>query len=231
MTRPSFDAYIRSDGVTLDAGDVNLLRAVDREGSLNSAATALGRSYAHAQRRIVELEEAFGPLTERQRGGSGGGGTELTRTASELLAAFERMQTSFEGVADIAETVLVGEVIDTDGELVTVKTGAGPVYALAPGGEGTIHLSVRADAVTLTTPDDTPVPEHTSARNRFSGTVREIESGERIARITVDVGADDPLLALVTEDSQEKLGLVPGSDVIASFKATATRGTTVRSGE
>ncbi len=56
MTHPSFDAYIRSDGVTLDAEDVDLLRAIDREGSLNNAATALGRSYAHAQRRIVELE-------------------------------------------------------------------------------------------------------------------------------------------------------------------------------
>ena len=227
MTRPSFDAYIRSDGVTLDADDVDLLRAIGRAGSLNNAAESLGRSYAHAQRRIVELEEAFGPLTERHRGGSGGGGSELTRTATDLLAAFERTRTGFEGVADIAETVLAGKVIDTDGELVTVETDAGPVYALAPGAEGMVQLSVRADAVTLTAPDDTPVPEHTSARNRFAGTVRRIESGERIVRVAVDIGADEPLLALVTEDSREKLGLEPARDVVASFKATATRGTAV----
>lgn len=231
MTHPSFDAYIRSDGVTLDAGDVDLLRAIDREGSLNNAATALGRSYAHAQRRIVELEEAFGPLTERHRGGSGGGGSELTGTAIDLLAAFERTRTSFEGVADIAETVLIGDVVDTDGELVTVETDAGPVYALAPGADGTVQLSIRADAVTLTTPDDTPVPEHTSARNRFAGTVRGVESGERIARVAVDIGTEEPLLALVTEDSRAKLELETDRDVIASFKATATRGTTIRSGE
>lgn len=231
MTRPSFDAYIRNDGVTFDADDAELLGAIDREGSLNNAAAALGRSYAHAQRRIVELEEAFGSLVERQRGGSGGGGSELTGTATDLLAAFERTRTGFEGVADIAETVLIGEVIGADGELVTVETDAGPVYALAPGAEGTVQLSVRADAVTLTAPDDTPIPEHTSARNRFPGTVRRIESGERIARVAVDVGADDPLLALVTADSREKLGLETGRDVVASFKATATRGTAVRSDE
>jgi molybdate transport system regulatory protein len=228
MTRPSFDAYIRSDDVTFGVDDVELLRAIDQEGSLNNAASALGRSYAHAQRRIVELEEAFGALTERRRGGSGGGGSELTGTAIDLLAAFERTQAGFEGVAESAETVLIGEVIDTDGELVTVDTGAGPVRALAPGGEGTVQLSVRADAVTLTAPEDTPASGGTSARNQFSGTVHRIEFGERIARVAVDIGAEEPLLALVTEDSRTALGLEAGRDVVASFKATATRGITVR---
>ncbi|MFC6872793.1 TOBE domain-containing protein [Halobellus marinus] len=225
--RPSFDAYIRTDGVTLDDRDAALLRAIEREGSLNHAAEVLGRSYAHAQRRIVELEEAFGSLVERRRGGSGGGGSELTGTARELLTAFERTQRSFAGVADIAETVLSGEITDRDGELVTVETDAGPVRALVPEGEGRVQLTIRADAVTLTDPEDTPVPEHTSARNRFAGTVTGVESGERIVRIAVDVGADDPLLALVTEDSREKLALTRGSDVVVSFKATATRGISV----
>jgi len=225
--RPSFDAYIRADGVTLDARDVALLRAIDREGSLNHAAEVLGRSYAHAQRRVVELEGAFGSLVERRRGGSGGGGSELTETARELLTAFERTQRSFEGVADIAETVLTGEITAREGELVTVETAAGPVRALVPEGAGRVQLTIRADAVTLTDPADTPVPEHTSARNRFAGTVVGVESGDRIDRIAVDVGADEPLLALVTRDSREKLGLEPASDVIASFKATATRGISI----
>jgi molybdate transport system regulatory protein len=231
MTSPQFDAYIGADGVTLDERDVDLLRAIDRAGSLNTAATELGRSYAHAQRRIVELEEAFGSLVERQRGGSGGGGSTLTGTAENLLAAFERTRTGFAGVAEIAETVLSGSITRREGELVTVDTDAGPVRALVPDGEGAVQLSIRADAVTLTDPDDTPVPEHTSARNRFPGTVEEVEAGERIARIAVDIGVDDPLLALVTQDSREKLGLAVGSKVVASFKATATRGTPIRGGD
>ncbi|MGQ4555162.1 TOBE domain-containing protein [Halobellus sp. GM3] len=224
--RPSFDTYIGSDGVTLDARDVALLRAIDREGSLNNAADGLGRSYAHAQRRIVELESAFGPLVERRRGGPDGGGSELTELAGELLAAFERTRRGYEGVADIAETVLRGTVVDREGELATVETAAGTVRALVPG-DGDVQLSLRADAVTLTDPDDTPVPEHTSARNRFPGTVVAIDTGDRIARIAVDIGAEEPLLALVTEDSRGKLGLEPGSDVVASFKATATRGISI----
>jgi len=223
-TSSSFDAYISSDGVTLDARDVALLRAIDREGSLNTAAESLGRSYAHAQRRIVELEAAFGTLVERQRGGAGGGGSTLTDTARDLLAAFERTRASFEGVAEIAETVITGTVVDRDGELVTVETSAGNIRALVPEGDGDVQLSLRADAVTLTDPDDTPIPEHTSARNRFSGTVVGVESGERIVRIAVDIGLEQPVLALVTEDSRTKLALDTGSEVVVSFKATATRG-------
>lgn len=226
-TQSTFDAYLSAGDVTLGARDVELLRAIDREGSLNNAAETLSRSYAHAQRRIVELEEAFGSLVERRRGGAGGGGSELTDNARDLLAAFARTRSSFEGVADIAETVLSGDIVDRDGELVTVETGAGHVRALVPDGSGAVELSIRADAVTLTDPEDTPVPEHTSARNRFSGTVCEVEMGERIARIAVDIGGNQPILALVTEDSREKLGLEPGHDVVVSFKATATRGVSV----
>jgi molybdate transport system regulatory protein len=60
------------------------------------------------------------------------------------------------------------------------------------------------------------------------GTVRAVETGERVARVAVDIGIDDPLLALVTEDSRETLGLAVGTEVVASFKATATRGTPIR---
>lgn len=220
-----FDAYIGGDGVTFDARDVTLLRAIDTEGSLNAATDSLGRSYGHAQRRVVELEEAFGSLVERRRGGADGGGSELTDAARELLAAFERVETSFEGVAEIAETVLTGTIVESDGELATVETEAGRLRALVPqGNDGTVQLSIRADAVTLNDPADAPVPESTSARNRFGGTVLGVEEGKRIARVEVDIGADKPVLVLVTKDSREKLALDEGSDVIVSFKATATRG-------
>ncbi|MFB6184884.1 MAG: TOBE domain-containing protein [Haloarculaceae archaeon] len=220
----AFDAYLGAEDVTLERRDVELLHAIDEEGSLNAAAESLGRSFSHAQRRIVELEAAFGDLVVRRRGGAGGGGSELTDTARDLCAAFARLQRGFEGVAEVAETVLHGTVVERDGELATVETDAGTVRALVPEGEAAVDLAVRADAVTLNAPEDVPIPENTSARNRFHGTVVDVEAGERIARIAVDVGAATPLLALVTEDSRGKLGLEPGVDVVASFKATAVRG-------
>jgi molybdate transport system regulatory protein len=219
-----FEAHLRADGVEFDAEDAELLRAVDREGSLNRAAEQLGRSYSRAHQRLTALEDALGPLVTRQRGGSGGGGSELTDEARAVLARFERLRAEFTGTAEVEETVLSGRVVSREGELATVETAAGQVRALAPEADtDAVQVALRADAVTLHAPEDAPAEEATSARNRFSGTVSAIDAGEQVARVLVDVGADATLAALVTVSSVEKLDLQAGSEVVVSFKATATR--------
>src|SRR5699024_8359588 len=106
--------------------------------------------------RVVELEEAFGPLVVRERGGSGGGGSTLTDGARDLLAAFERLTAEFTGVAEVEETVLDGTVVERDGELATVETTARTVRAIVPTGSRRVRLAIRADAVTLHTPGALP---------------------------------------------------------------------------
>lgn len=222
---PGFDAHLRADDVTFTADDAALLRAVDEHGSLNRAADALGRSYSRAHQRLTALEEAFGSLVARRRGGSDGGGSDLTEDARSVLARFERLRTGFRGTTETEGTVLSGTVDARQGELAAVATDAGSVRALVPEGASDVQVSVPADAVTLHAPDDAPPAGSTSARNRFRGTVVDVDRGEAVARVVVDVGADGPLLALVTLTSVKTLRLEPGSDVVASFKATATRGT------
>jgi molybdate transport system regulatory protein len=218
-----FDARLGRGDVSLTAADRELLTAIEAEGSLNAAATALDRSYAHAQRRVVELEEAFGPLVERSRGGSGGGGSELTDTARQLCSKFDRLRAEFAGVADAEEIVLPGTVTERDGELAVVETAAGEVRAVTAPDAERVEVAVRADTVTLHRPDDAPAPGETSARNRFAGTVTGVDRGESLVRVRIDVGADAPLVATVTTDSADRLDLGAGDAVVASFKATATR--------
>jgi len=218
----AFDAHLTEGGVRFTERDADLLRAIREAGSLNGAADALERSYSRSQQRVVELEDAFGELVERQRGGSGGGGSSLTETAEALLAEFERVEAEFSGVAEVAETVLAGTVVEREGELGTVETEAGLVRALVPAGAERVCLAVRADAITLHAPESVPESE-TSARNRFAGEVRDIVTGEAVARVVVDIGADTDLTVLVTRTSIDTLALAPGDPVVASFKATATR--------
>lgn len=220
-----FDARLTADDVAFDERDAALLRAIDAEGSLNAAAERLERSYSRSHARLTALEDAFGDLVARQRGGSGGGGSALTENATEVLARFDRLRTGYESVAETTEAVLDGDVTNRDGELGLVETAAGTLRALVPPEAAAVSVSVRADAVTLHDPADTPAPDATSARNRFEGTVTGVERGESVSRIAVDVGADAPLFALVTEDSRTRLALEPGRRVVASFKATATRAT------
>lgn len=220
-----FEARLRADDVEFTQRDARLLKTVDDVGSIHQAADELGRSYSRSHQRVTALEEAFGALVERQRGGSNGGGSTLTDHAYELLADFERLRTGFSSVAETAETVLEGTVKERTGELGVVETAGGRVRAIVPPGGENVQISIRADAVTLHAPADVPAESATSARNRFVGSVSHIEQGEVISQVTLDIDAEAPLFALVTEESKQKLSLEPGTRVIASFKATATRAT------
>ncbi|MFB6170540.1 MAG: TOBE domain-containing protein [Haloarculaceae archaeon] len=220
-----FEARLRAGDVAFTARDRELLRQVDETGSLNRAAADLGRSYSRAHERLKTLEGAFGPLVERQRGGPSGGGSTLTGRADELLAQFDRLRAGYASVAENTEAVFEGTVVERAGELGTVDTAAGEMWAIVPPEETAVQVSVRADAVTLYDPDDVPAAGATSARNRFAGRVTAIDRGEAVSQVAADVGAETPLFALVTEDSRRRLGLEAGREIVASFKATATRAT------
>lgn len=220
-----FDARLRSADVAFTRRDATLLEAVDETGSLNRAADTLGRSYSRAHERLTGLEAAFGPLVDRQRGGPTGGGSTLTDRAHELLAQFDRLRAGYTAIAETTEAVLAGTVEERTGELGTVATDAGEVRAIVPPEGDEVDVTVRADAVTLHEPGDSPADGATSARNRFEGRVVAVERGEAVSHVTLDVGAETPVFALVTEASRDRLGLTPGTAVVATFKATATRAT------
>ncbi len=58
-----------------------------------------------------------------------------------------------------------------------------------------------------------------STRNRLPGRITEVVKGEAAARITVQVG-DNNMVALITRESADELGLEPGKEVTALVKAT-----------
>lgn len=212
--------------VTVTDRDVEMLRAIDAHGSMQAAADALGRSYPHLQRRVVELEDVAGALTERVRGGSGGGGTELTERATRLVRQFERLRVELGGAAAVSESVLPGTVVARDGELATVETPAGELTARVPGDAVGVEVDVlvRSDAVVVMTSDVDADTTRTSLRNRLDGTVSDVSEGETIAHVTVTVAPDVTVEAVVTSESRERLGIEPGREVVVAFKSTAARG-------
>ena len=58
-----------------------------------------------------------------------------------------------------------------------------------------------------------------STRNRLPGTVTEVVKGEAAARVSMQVG-DNHMVALITRESADELGLEPGMQVMALVKAT-----------
>ncbi len=219
-----FEPHLALGDTTVTGRDIEMLRAIHRFGSMHRAADELGRSYPHLQRRLVELEEAIGSLTERVRGGKGGGGTRLTTDALDLIRRFERLRVELGGVAAVTESVIPGTVVDREGDLATVRTAAGALTARAPERAEDVEIAVRADAVVLMNPGS-PSQAHTSLRNQLEGVVTRLVTDDAVATVTVEVAEGVTIESIITVESVDRLGLAEGSDVVAAFKTTAARAT------
>jgi molybdate transport system regulatory protein len=226
--RKGFEPHLAIDETTVTGRDIEMLRAIDRFGSMHRAADELGRSYPHLQRRVVELEDAIGQLTRRARGGKGGGGTELTADALDLIRRFERLRVELSGVTSVPESVISGTVTDQYGELATVRTAAGEISARVPEAAEDVEIAVRADAVVLMDPQS-PSDGHTSLRNQLRGVVSELDIENATATVSVEVADSVTITSVVTEESVDRLDLQEGTEVITAFKTTAARATALDS--
>jgi len=63
-------------------------------------------------------------------------------------------------------------------------------------------------------------PRELSARNRFRGTVREIKTEGLLSQVELDAGPFR-VVAVVTREAVEELGLEPGAPATAIVKATS----------
>jgi molybdopterin-binding protein len=63
--------------------------------------------------------------------------------------------------------------------------------------------------------------ETISARNRFRGVVRTVEVEGLLARVEIDVTEPARVVAIITSESVEQLGLEPGVSAAGVVKATS----------
>jgi molybdopterin-binding protein len=63
--------------------------------------------------------------------------------------------------------------------------------------------------------------QHMSARNRLHGTVREVKVDGLLAQVEIAVTEPARIVAIVTRDAVEELGLKPGSPATAIVKSTS----------
>jgi molybdate transport system regulatory protein len=81
-------------------GKVALLEAIDRTGSITTAARSLGMSYRRAWVLIEDVNAIFTePVVETTHGGAGGGGASLTPLGAEVVARYRRTESRLHTVA------------------------------------------------------------------------------------------------------------------------------------
>jgi len=117
-----------------------------------------------------------------------------------------------------AETVVPGRRISAREGLVSVEVGSQVIEAVANGViSEDVLVVLRPEDITLTIVEDRSPAS--SARNRLRGTIVRITPAGHQARVAIDCGF--PLIALITKQSLEDLGLQPGQEITAAFKAHA----------
>jgi len=85
-----------SKGYVFGPGSYQLLKEIQKTGSLRKAAESLDMSYRHAWGLIKEIEEHTGySVIESSRGGKGGGESHLTQKGEELLRMYEKYDELF----------------------------------------------------------------------------------------------------------------------------------------
>ncbi len=94
--------WIEIDGKPVfGSGRRSLLEAIDKYGSLNSAARQVNISYRKAWGYIKAMEERFGfKLIERRTGGRNGGGAALTEEAREFMRKYEALECGIRELVD-----------------------------------------------------------------------------------------------------------------------------------
>jgi molybdate transport system ATP-binding protein len=123
--------------------------------------------------------------------------------------------------ADVAqatgvETVVRGVVESTADGIATVRVGHATIAAVAEVGIGDpVLVSIRPEDVLLVAADHDLAGM--SARTHLSGVVSAMTPLGAVVRVGIDCGF--PLVALITRQAAEELGIRPGVRVTAIVKA------------
>lgn len=247
ISRFGLEAFINRDVASLSGGErqlVAIARAVARRPEvllLDEPFSALDpRTRAAARRvlRAIHIERRFTILHVTHDFSEAGmlGDIAVLLDRGRVLQAgppeqlFRRPASPY--IADFlgAENVFAGEVRPIDAAVpdwveggadevsesaLAFTTGALTFYALGDALAGPAHAIIRAEEIMLSLETST-----SSIRNQFAGRVIEVAPAGAITRVTVD-SSGTALVAAITTRSARELGIVPGADVVAAFKATA----------
>ncbi|QBE62285.1 TOBE domain-containing protein [Pseudoduganella lutea] len=189
--------WLAAGGRQLGGADrIALLAAIDQCGSITAAAKAVGMSYKGAWDAVEAMNNLAGaPLVERLAGGKGGGGTRLTERGAQLVAQFRRLEEVHRRfVEQLGKQTETG--VDSSGKD-SSNNDLLDIHLLQA-----LHMK-------------------TSARNQFLGTVDTVARGAVNDEVVLRIVGGQRIVAVVTHESTQSLGLVPGARAFALVKASS----------
>lgn len=85
--------FHHDDVVAIGPGKADLLEAIQQHGSISAAGRAMGMSYKRAWDLVSAMNSSFSkPLVETVKGGSHGGGAEVTVLGQSVLTHYRQIE-------------------------------------------------------------------------------------------------------------------------------------------
>lgn len=186
-------------------------------GSLGGSTrlTEYGRKLVAAV-RAMECEHARLLEGLNSRWGDWDGLQQLMQRLSIRMSARNQLQGKVLAVSNGSVNAEVTLGLGGDDQLVAVVTRASiEALGLAPGRDA--YAVIKSSFIILAGADEAL---RTTARNRLCGTVRQLFRGPVNAEVVAELDGGKTLVATVTDDSIECLGLTEGVRVCGLFKAS-----------
>jgi len=109
------------EGYVFGPGVYNLLKAIQRKGTLKEASQSLDMSYRYSWGLIKEAEEKLGAsLIKASKGGRrGGGSSHITELGEQFISEFENSQELWREFKEQygTSTMVDAQVVETDGRI------------------------------------------------------------------------------------------------------------------
>ncbi|MBE0516851.1 MAG: ABC transporter ATP-binding protein [Methanophagales archaeon] len=110
------------------------------------------------------------------------------------------------------ENIVRGVVRSNEQGIAEIEVDTGTIFAVSEYPAGEVKVCIRPEDIILSESRG-----ESSARNVMRGRIKELHDMGPLTRVKMDTG----LVALITKQSRENLGLQKGDEVYATFKATA----------
>jgi molybdate transport system regulatory protein len=217
---PEYQLEIDGKLILLDKKKFNLLKFIDKLGSITKASQKASIPYRSALKYIENLENDLNDsLVLTKRGGKGGGGgSELTKTGKLLLREYRKFESVIQMHTDVNEIECEIAEIDEDKKIINIYFDDKKV--ILPLRE---DFSIGEKVLILISPEDiflTLEPQKSSVRNVFKGIITRMELKDQIVRLDIDLGKIS-LFADITQYARDELKLDLGKEVFIGFKAAA----------
>ncbi|MDP4291844.1 MAG: LysR family transcriptional regulator [Bacteroidota bacterium] len=115
--KPEYKIWLSTEtgeGIMGD-GKWQILKAIEKTGSLMAATEALGLTYRRTWGDLKKIEEQLGfQLLDKSRGGKDGGTSTLTPEGKRLVEAFDHLHARVDGVIQLAFEDFIREITNDD---------------------------------------------------------------------------------------------------------------------